>query len=228
MLGILPGISNDVWHQFKASWDDLVEDRHMADAGRYRRRRYAAFRMTADAIERLPHRPHFQDRRFNHLNGGIERWFAPVEPAIAGHPITDAILTACQDLVAACQTCQFTGSYDVELHQFRIEAAPSTGAKPTPEGMHRDGVDYACAMLINRENIQGGSTRVDDENGVELETSTLAAPLDSLFLDDRRVRHGVSNIGRADIYRPGLRDVLVITFRCLPDQVPTSCDHIES
>ena len=52
----------------------------MADGGRYRKRRFAVF--AADGrrgIARKPHQPHYQSRDYNSLNGGIERWFAPIQ-----------------------------------------------------------------------------------------------------------------------------------------------------
>ena len=35
------------WASFAASWDDLGVDAYMADGGRYRRRRFAAFRASS-------------------------------------------------------------------------------------------------------------------------------------------------------------------------------------
>src|SRR5881394_2379118 len=52
----------DDWTQFAASCDALELDEHMADGGRYRRRRHAVFAAAgaAGAIERGPHQPHYQ------------------------------------------------------------------------------------------------------------------------------------------------------------------------
>ena len=61
------------WDGFAASWDDLGVDMYMVDGGRYRRRRFACFRATREAIARKPHQPHYQSRDYNPLNGGIER-----------------------------------------------------------------------------------------------------------------------------------------------------------
>jgi hypothetical protein len=48
------------WRGFSASWNDLGEDQHMADGGRYRRRRYAVFEVSKGNISRAPHQPHYQ------------------------------------------------------------------------------------------------------------------------------------------------------------------------
>jgi hypothetical protein len=44
-------------------------------------------------------------------------------------------------------------------HQFRIEARPGEQGKPTPEGMHRDGVDYVLVLLVDRRNIRAARPR---------------------------------------------------------------------
>ena len=65
----------------------------MADGGRYRKRRHAAFGARAgEPIHRKPHQPHYQSRDYNPLNGGIARWFDPVLPEIAAGPSMTAIL----------------------------------------------------------------------------------------------------------------------------------------
>src|SRR5690349_24654740 len=87
------------WRSFAATWDDLGVDTYMADGGRYRRRRFAAFRATPDGITRKPHQPHYQSRDYNALNGGIERWFEPVTAASAAHPALGAILPTCRPLL---------------------------------------------------------------------------------------------------------------------------------
>ena len=46
------GLSN--WESFAESWNDLGVDSYMADGGRYRRRRYAAYSVGAEEIRRKP------------------------------------------------------------------------------------------------------------------------------------------------------------------------------
>ncbi len=67
------------WDAFADSWNDLGLDRFMADGGRYRKRRFAAFSASPDGeVVRKPHQPHYQSRDYNGLNGGVQRWFEPV------------------------------------------------------------------------------------------------------------------------------------------------------
>ena len=108
---------------------------------------------------------------------------------------------------------QDTTRWHVEAHQFRIEARQGEQGKPTPEGMHRDGVDYVLVLLVNRRNIQSGTTTVHDLDKRTLGSFTLTDPLDSALVDDARCYHGVTPVEPENPAQPAYRDVLVVTFR---------------
>jgi hypothetical protein len=202
------------WAGFAASWDDLGVDMYMADGGRYRRRRFACFRATSEGIARKPRQPHYQSRDYNPLNGGIERWFEPVTEAIGAHPAMRAVLTTCRALFDRLTPPEIQPTaWHVEVHQFRIEARPGQIGKPTPEGMHRDGVDWVLVLLVDRANIASGETTIADLATSPLGSFTLSDPLDAAVTDDNRVFHGVTPVTPLDPARPGHRDVLVVTFR---------------
>jgi len=202
------------WDGFAASWDALGQDQYMADGGRYRSRRFAAFSVSAGTVERKPHQPHYQSRDYNRLNGGIARWFEPVTDAIASHPATTSIIRVCNTLFTGLTPAERRPrSWHAELHQFRIAASADAEGRPTPEGMHRDGVDWVLVLLVRRENVDSGVTRIADAMGAVLGDFTLAAPMDAALVDDRRVQHGVTAIHPLDPSRPAWRDVLVLTFR---------------
>lgn len=202
------------WANFASSWDDLALDTYMADGGRFRRRRFATFLVSPGTAVREPHGPHYQSLEYNRLNGGIERWFAPVTDAIAEHPVTRRLLALCGEAFTIAQgTAKPARAFRVEMHQFRIEPGEGAPGKPTPEGMHRDGVDWVFVALVARENVAGGVTAIADAEGRSLGAFTLAEPLDAVFLDDARVRHGVTPIEPLRPGRKAYRDVLVLTFR---------------
>jgi hypothetical protein len=202
------------WESFAKSWNDLGIDSYMADGGRYRRRRHAAFAASSDGAARKPHQPHYQSRDYNPLNGGIERWFAPVTEAIGAHPAMQAILRTCFDLFDGL-TPQGTRPpvWHVEIHQFRIEAHAGMEGRPTPEGLHQDGVDWVLVLLIARENVASGMTSIHDLAKRNIGNFTLTRPFDAAFVDDSRVSHGVTPVEPLDPARPAYRDVLVVTFR---------------
>ena len=200
--------------RFAASWDDLGVDAFMADGGRYRRRRFAAFRATPDGIIRKPHQPHYQSRDYNPLNGGLERWFEPVTEAAARHPALTAILHTSHELFDRMTQAELRPpAWHVEIHQFRIEARVGQEGRPTPEGMHRDGVDWVLVLMVRRENVASGETTIYDLVKRPLGSFTLTSPLDSALVDDSRVYHGVTSVVPLDPARPSYRDVLVVTFR---------------
>lgn len=200
------------WPAFADSWNRLETDAFMADGGRYRRRRHAVYRVDKGGRQvREPHQPHYQGRDFNALNGGIDRWFAPVEDAIAGSDSMRSIIGFCEHCFGTLSP--ETASWRVEIHQFRIEAHAGAEGRPTPEGMHRDGVDYVLVLLIQRSNIVSGKTTIAGLDQRPLGSFTLTAPLDAALVDDHRVFHGVTPVEPLDPKQPAHRDVLVVTFR---------------
>ncbi|MBS0542035.1 MAG: 2OG-Fe dioxygenase family protein, partial [Proteobacteria bacterium] len=109
------------WPAFAASWNDLHTDTYMADGGRYRRRRFGVYAAGRQGpIERGAHQPHYQTLSYNHLNGGIERWFEPIEPAISEGASLRTILEYCRSLFG--RLAPETDTWHIEVHQFRIEA----------------------------------------------------------------------------------------------------------
>jgi hypothetical protein len=205
--------SLDDWQAFEESWNDLAFDAYLADHGRYRRRRHAVFtaRGAPDArmIERAPHQPHYQSLDYNPLQGGIERWFEPI--TVGDGPSLRTILTFCHALFSTAKPD--VTNWRVETHQFRIEARDGEPGQPTPEGVHRDGVDFVLVLMIRRTNIAQGTTTIHARDGTLLGSFTLSAPFDAALVDDVRVYHGVTAVEPVDPTLPAHRDVLVVTFK---------------
>lgn len=205
-------LEQPAWDEFAASWNDLAVDAYLAEAGAYRRRRHAVFDLTrAGDVTHQPHQPHFQSKTYNRLQGGIERWFEPITPAVACSHVLDGVLRFCASIFSA----QAPGvpRWRTEVHQFRIEAGPNRAGAPTPEGTHRDGVDYVLVLMVCRRNIVSGRTSIHATDGEQLGSFTLTAPLDAALIDDRRVLHGVTPVLAEDSLKPAYRDVLVITLK---------------
>lgn len=208
-----PEVRHD-WDTFAASWDDLSLDTFMGDGGRYRRRRHAGFTIAAGHVTREPHRPHVQRREHNALNGGIERWFGPVEPWVAAHPSLHALMTRAGQVFAVAAGVSYADArWQLEMHQFRIDASPGEEGRPTPEGLHRDGVDWVVILLVARHNVAGGETTIATAAGDPIARFTLEAPIEAVLLDDRRLKHGVAPITALDAGAAARRDVLVLTYR---------------
>jgi hypothetical protein len=189
------------------SWDDLPPDTYLKDGGRYRRRRHSCFIVEGEAVQQAPHRAHWQPVEYNALHGGMQRWFEPMRPDVAGAQAWRQLLRA---LGRVSSDVKGGRPWAVEAHQFRIDTTDGIG-RPTPEGAHRDGVDMVAVFLVAREGIKGGETRVFEAEGPSGQRFTLTDPWSLLLLDDERVIHESTPI--QPIAPGGHRDTLVLTYR---------------
>ncbi len=200
------------WQALSSAWDRLPPDAHLKDGGHYRKRRHACFVQTlaTGGLAQTPHRAHWQPTDYNALHGGFERWFEPVEPAVAQAPAWTELLTALGRLFAEVTPVLH---WYIEAHQFRIDTAGGVG-RPTPEGAHRDGVNFVVVMMVARHGVKGGETRVFDAHGPHGVRFVMQEPLTALLLDDARVIHETTPILPADdSTAEGFRDTLVLTYR---------------
>ena len=212
LAATLPAYWAQAWPALANSWDRLPPDAHLKDGGHYRRRRHSCYVQHLDSgqLEQVAHRAHWQPVDYNAMHGGFERWFEPVEPAVASAPAWSALLTGLGQLFSQVQPGP---RWYIEAHQFRIDTAGGVG-RPTPEGAHRDGVNFVVVMLVARHRVKGGETRVFDANGPHGLRFVMQEPLTALLLDDSRVIHETTPILPLDAATPdGYRDTLVLTYR---------------
>ena len=193
------------------SWNDLPPDAYLRDGGRYRKRRHSCFVVDAGRVGLVPHRAHWQPLEYNALHGGLQRWFEPMNPATVAQPVWPQLL---RRLAATCSALKGAQPWFVEAHQFRIDTTDGIG-RPTPEGAHRDGVDFVVVALVDRVGVKGGETRVFDALGPNGIRFTMSEAWTLLMLDDARVLHETTPI-QPLLSQPaprGHRDTLVLTFR---------------
>jgi hypothetical protein len=191
------------------TWNDLPQDNYLKDGGNYRYRRHSCFIFEGNSLTTVPHRAHWQSLDYNALHGGFERWFEPIEVTTVSKSTWEKILLRLALMVNEL-LCDATTKWFIEAHQFRIDTSNGIG-RPTPEGAHRDGVDFVAVILVNRHNIKGGETRVFDANERYGERFTLEEPWSLLLLDDKRVVHETTPI--QPLSTAGYRDTLVLTLR---------------
>ncbi len=208
-LQSLAGVPLAALEPMRAGWNDLPPDRYLRDGGRYRFRRHASYTFDAgaDRLQRVPHRAHWQPVSYNALHGGIERWFEPLADALDADPAFRALVTG---LGRCFQRVRPATPWFVEAHQFRIDTSDGIG-RPTPEGAHRDGVDFVAVLLIGRERVKGGETRVFEADGPSGVRFTMLEPWTALLIDDLRVIHETTPIQPTEGL--GHRDTLVLTYR---------------
>jgi hypothetical protein len=198
------------------SWEQLPRDAYLRDGGRYRARRHSCFVQSFQppGLEMVPHRPHWQPTSYNALHGGLTRWFEPIAPEVSGASAWRALLGAIGNLFAELRPVP---RWYIEAHQFRIDTADGIG-RPTPEGAHRDGVDFVAVVLVARRQVRGGETRVFDAAGQAGVRFTMQQGWAMLLMDDARVIHETTPIQPEG--GEGARDTLVLTYRAAGFQAP--------
>lgn len=191
----------------KRDWDDLPLDTFLKDGGRYRRRRHSSFVVERSCVTQVAHRAHYQPLAYNALHGGMHRLFEPMTSDTVGQSVWSKLLLS---LGHACSNVKGEQPWYVEAHQFRIDTTHGIG-RPTPEGAHRDGVDFVAILLVARENVSGGESRIFETDGPCGKRFTLTESWTLLLLDDQMVIHESTPI--QPIAPGGYRDTLVLTFR---------------
>lgn len=208
-LARLAGVGVDDLERWRPIWQDLPPDKYLKDGGRYRRRLHGSFIVEGSELRAVAHRAHWQPVSYNALHGGLERWFEPLPASLIADAAWTRLLAA---LAARASAMRGEQPWFVEAHTFRIDTTDGIG-RPTPEGAHRDGVDLVAVLLVGRENIKGGETRVFDARGPQGVRFTLAEPWSVLLLDDERMIHESTPIQPVAAGLPSHRDTLVLTFR---------------
>jgi hypothetical protein len=211
----------------RESWERLPRDPYLRDGGHYRARRHSSFIYTPGARELVPvaQRAHWQPTTYNALHGGMLRWFEPIEPAVVTAPAFRQLLASLGELFAQRHA---VSRWYLEAHQFRIDTAGGIG-RPTPEGAHRDGVDFVAVVLIGRRGVRGGETRVFEAEGSRGVRFTMTQPWSMLLMEDARVIHETTPLqsegaGVAAAGAVGVRDTLVLTYRARGFQEPGAAE----
>jgi hypothetical protein len=210
----LAGTPASALDALRPTWNDLPRDAYLRDGGRYRWRRHSCFIVEGQVVTPVPHRAHWQPIEYNALHGGLERWFEPITPAVVAPPVWSQLLCA---LAVCWSKLKGPQPWYVEAHQLRIDTKDGIG-RPTPEGAHRDVVDFVAVLLVGREGIKGGETRVFEADGPHGIRFTLTESWTALLLDDERVIHESTPI--QPVAEEGHRDTLVLTYRAKGFQGP--------
>lgn len=204
-------VTLEQWQDFADYWNRLTPDRFMGDGGTYRLRRYGQFETDSDGtLRQLPHSAYEQPRYINRLNGGVAREFAPLETGFARHEVLHNIMNVLMTIINDVEGV--LTPWNVKLHPYRIVAKSDAAGQPTPEGLHRDGVNYVVSMMVRRENIVGGESSLTNAHRTPLAGVTLTEPMHLAILNDENTMHEVTPVSPVDPQTPAYRDVLVIAF----------------
>ena len=109
-------------------------------------------------------------------------------------------------------------SFDVSLHQIRQITSSGIESHNSPEGIHQDGADYIIsACVLNRYNIQGGTSYIYDNNLDYLYTALLKEN-EFIFQDDKSLYHYITPIQYSNIHSDdpfGHRDIIGLDITIL-------------
>lgn len=188
------------WSALVGQWDHLAPDPDDAETGTARFRRYGRFELRGQGSPMaLP-----PDRRAP----VCEHRPAPLTEEFSGQPLLGRLLGMLGWLACGLETPQ---RWIVSVHPMRVltRGGPT---RPTPGGVHRDGVTLVATLLVGTDNAVGGRSTVIREDGRPVLTTTMIDPGTLILGDDRRTLHGVSSVRPAEPDRPARRDLLVVTF----------------
>jgi len=204
-------LASESWAEFKNSWNDLHIDEYMNDDGKYRQRRFckAKYNAADNSLWLKEHDYYFQPTAVNPLNGGMKRWFSQVTGDTFYNVVFNKLLkTMGKELTS------HTGQavWDINVYQNRIIAEQGNEGKPSPEGIHKDGVKYSLLLLMNRENVSGGENTIYDLKQTPLFSHTLTTEGECILFADDPTFHYASEITQVNSSAPGYRDLLVVEF----------------
>ena len=206
----------DDWDKFGRFWEGLPLDPHMGDGGTYRRRKYSAISYNLDdaTVELVDTDGFLQSKEINRLNGGIARRFEPIDLALLDSSVFRRMLAHFGARIAEVAPGGEPAApvRRINIHQHRIVASEKELGNPTPEGIHRDGVEHIVMMLVARRDIAGGASTLYDNAESPVLTHTLTNSGDYIFMDDRTGLHSVSPVRVAPPAPGGYRDMFFLEF----------------
>jgi hypothetical protein len=198
-------------------WNNLELDNYLRGA-RFRERRWGryCYMPTEHRIRLMAHRPYFQSTTANGYAGGIHRVVAPLAETSVRNPLLDALI---EFNYAQFPVARELGqdAWEVACHQFRIIARPGEPGEPTPEGIHRDEIDFGAIHLISRSNVEGGYSKIYDNDKREIASFCLESRMDTLFWADHDVLHATTSIKQIDADSPAIRDILILGYKHAPE-----------
>jgi len=180
----------------------------------YRLRRWGRYKIDIrkSQLTQLKHRPFFQSETYNKGAGGIERNFAPiVDKTYENIFLKNLIFFNVSNL--PLKLAEISLNWEIYLHQIKVITQSDFSGKPAPEGIHQDDVEFFSVHLIERNNYKGGEVQVYNLEKELLHEISLDSVMDSYYISDKKVMHGVREITPISNEMPGERSVLIISYK---------------
>jgi hypothetical protein len=227
MLNELTPVDDPVRTAFGKFWDDLVTDSYLLEiekeiGGNFgtRKRRFIAYTYNVERNEISFDNSHTTfDQPRTYSNGDGRKGNTEGERKFELLSIEAQKSHLLKNLIRRSISLMATGDDISEknwhgcIHFIRMHADGGGGiGDPSPEGVHRDNTYLLSMHLISRVCVYGGESKVYGLNGELLESFTLEAPYDSVFIHDEKVLHDVDPIV-SDANSIGYRDMLIIDYK---------------
>jgi hypothetical protein len=168
----------------------------------YRYKSLSRCRLNQTNLEKQPHTPLFQDRDTNPVNGGIARFYPEI-------PNLD---DAKEAILLFAHIFGIDYSYEILVQAQRTQCSHQQIGITTPEGFHRDGIDFLAILCVAKYNIVGAQTQLANSQGKIVFKHTLS-PGEMLLINDSQFLHYTSPITLKEpqLSPFGFRDVLIIS-----------------
>jgi hypothetical protein len=194
---------------FKKQWGVLEKDPYLDNAN-YRSRRYSEFTYTKDKITEVDSPDFLQTEEINSYNGGVVRKFSKIDTKEDSRPLKNLMDFYMDNFFS--KEITHSKQCRVGVHQIRVSGEDSAGVKPAPEGVHSDGHDFVAIHVIERENVVGGESSVHAQSGLPIFKATLKQAWDGILINDKTLKHGVSDVMKINKSTSAFRDTLILDF----------------
>ncbi len=181
-------------------FNQVAQDPYIAKGDRYKS--IARCRLKGTNIEQQAHGPLFQNQQINPVNGGIMR----------SYPEISNLDCAKEPIMLFAQTFNIDYTDEILVQTQRTKCSNENSGITTPEGFHRDDIDFLAILCVNRYNIQGSETQLLNAEGNIVFQRTLY-PGEMLLINDSQFLHYTSPITIQDPHKNkhGYRDILIIS-----------------
>lgn len=201
------------WLSLSIDFADLPADEYLPGGGKYRFRRYGRFRFLpcSGELTPMPQVDYFQSADINRVTGGYIRKFAPLSAGAFANPFLRELIRFDFNLFPVGRA-ERQSVWEVQAHLIRVIASAGEQGHPTPEGIHRDGAEYASVHLAELLNARGGDVSLYDDDKRLLASFRLAGVMDCYFFHDASLWHQASPISPIDKSHQATRSILTFDY----------------
>ena len=157
----------------------------------------------------------YQSKTYNNYNGDIIRNYKNIDTSILNDTTFKYYIKTFKKQIEEATT-NLVEDYNADytdhifVHQIRVYGCKDTIINPVPEGIHRDGYNIIGLSIVDRENIEGGISKVYDNDNKLIFTKQLDVG-EMLIINDNKMYHSVTPIKLDKQDKKGYRDIFVFT-----------------